>query len=171
MSPFSEISRCPLRRFSACVDRDIPVTWFSMGGWFYGITRGHSLSNVLVRIEQFRHAAEPVSCLRLARQFVRGKIHNHRVLFMRNHVEPPERTKLRLGQAREDALTADSLDGVAWNGRSRSLGIFPAIRRDDPRTGRRRFSGRNRSGGNPNRLQRGSASISRGATGDRRLIP
>ena len=48
---------------------------------------------------QFRHAADPASCLRLAQQFVRGKIHNHRVLFMRNHVEPPERTKLRLGQA------------------------------------------------------------------------
>jgi CRISPR-associated protein Cas1 len=91
-------------------DEDIPVTWFSMGGWFYGMTRGHSLKNVLLRIEQFRHAADPVSCLRLAQQFVRGKIHNHRVLFMRNHVEPPERTKLRLGQAREDALATRSLE-------------------------------------------------------------
>ena len=91
-------------------DEDIPVTWFSMGGWFYGMTRGHSLKNVLVRIAQFRHAADPVSCLRLAQQFVRGKIHNHRVLFMRNHVEPPERTKLRLGQAREDALATRSLE-------------------------------------------------------------
>lgn len=91
-------------------DHDIPVTWFSMGGWFYGITRGHSLKNVLLRIEQFRHAADPVSCLRLAKQFVRGKIHNHRVLFMRNHVSPEERVKLRLGQAREDALAADSIE-------------------------------------------------------------
>ena len=91
-------------------DEDIPVTWFSMGGWFYGMTRGHSLKNVLLRIAQFRHAADPVSCLRLAQQFVRGKIHNHRVLFMRNHVEPPERTKLRLGQAREDALATHSLE-------------------------------------------------------------
>jgi len=91
-------------------DEDIPVTWFSMGGWFYGMTRGHSLKNVLLRIEQFRHAADPASCLRLAQQFVRGKIHNHRVLIMRNHVEPPERTKLRLGQAREDALATRSLE-------------------------------------------------------------
>jgi len=91
-------------------DEDIPVTWFSMGGWFYGMTRGHSLKNVLLRIEQFRHAADPTSCLRLAQQFVRGKIHNHRVLIMRNHVEPPERTKLRLGQAREDALATRSLE-------------------------------------------------------------
>jgi CRISPR-associated protein Cas1 len=91
-------------------DHDIPVTWFSMGGWFYGMTRGHSLKNVLLRIEQFRHAAAAASCLRLAKQFVRGKIHNQRVLFMRNHVEPPERTKLRLGQAREDVLAVPSLE-------------------------------------------------------------
>jgi len=91
-------------------DADIPITWFSMGGWFYGITRGHSLKNVLLRIEQFRHAADPAMCLRLAQQFVRGKIHNHRVYFMRNHESPPERVKLRLGQAREDALATRSLE-------------------------------------------------------------
>jgi CRISPR-associated protein Cas1 len=91
-------------------DHEIPVTWFSMGGWFYGMTRGHSLKNVLLRIAQFREAANPATCLRLAQQFVRGKIHNHRVLFMRNHASPPERTKLRLGQAREDALKTRSLE-------------------------------------------------------------
>ena len=91
-------------------DKDIPLTWFSLGGWFYGLTRGHSLKNVIVRIEQFRQAADPVICLRLAQQFVRGKIHNHRVLFMRNHEERSERVKLRLGQAREDALATRSLD-------------------------------------------------------------
>ncbi|MEI8342095.1 MAG: CRISPR-associated endonuclease Cas1, partial [Verrucomicrobiota bacterium] len=102
-----QVSTQAVQRFC---DNDIPVTWFSMGGWFYGMTRGHSLKNVLLRIEQFRHAAEPASCLRLAQQFVRGKIHNHRVLFMRNHIEPPERVKLRLGQAREDALATRSLE-------------------------------------------------------------
>ena len=91
-------------------DKDIPISWFSMGGWFYGLTRGHSLKNVLVRIEQFRQAADPMTCLKLAQQFVRGKIHNHRVLFMRNHEDRSERVKLRLGQAREDALATRSVD-------------------------------------------------------------
>jgi CRISPR-associated protein Cas1 len=102
-----QVSTQAIQRFC---DHDIPVTWFSMGGWFYGMTRGHSLKNVLLRMEQFRHAADQRSCLRLAQQFVRGKIHNHRVLFMRNHSEPPERVKLRLGQAREDALATHSLE-------------------------------------------------------------
>jgi CRISPR-associated protein Cas1 len=91
-------------------DQDIPITWFSMGGWFYGMTRGHSQKNALLRIEQFRHASDNSSCLRLAQQFVRGKIHNHRVLSMRNHLEPREHTKQRLGKAREAALATRSLD-------------------------------------------------------------
>jgi CRISPR-associated protein Cas1 len=91
-------------------EHDIPVTFFSMGGWFYGLARGHGMKNVLVRIAQFRASMDEAMCLRLARQFVRGKIHNHRVLFMRNHEQPPERVKLRLGQAREDLEKAASLD-------------------------------------------------------------
>lgn len=90
-------------------EHDIPVTFFSMGGWFYGLARGHGLKNVLVRIAQFRAASDEAMCLRLARQFVRGKIHNHRVLFMRNHEQPPEHVKLRLGRAREDLDRAGSL--------------------------------------------------------------
>ena len=90
----------------------VPITFFSMGGWFYGIARGHGLKNVTDRIAQFRHAGDPASCLRLARQFVRGKIHNQRVLFMRNHEQPPERVRLRLGQAREDLEKAGSLEAL-----------------------------------------------------------
>ena len=59
-----------------------------------------SLTNVLLRIEQFRQAADAGCCLRLAQQFVRGKIHNHRVFFMRNHVSPPGQTKLRMIESR-----------------------------------------------------------------------
>jgi CRISPR-associated protein Cas1 len=90
----------------------VPITFFSMGGWFYGIARGHGLKNVVDRIAQFRQAGDPASCLRLARQFVRGKIHNQRVLFMRNHEQPPERVRLRLGQAREDLEKAGSLEAL-----------------------------------------------------------
>jgi CRISPR-associated protein Cas1 len=91
-------------------EREIPVTYFSMGGWFYGITRGHTLKNVFLRMEQFRLARDPAMCLSLARQFVHGKIRNHRTMLMRNHLEPPEPTVLKLRRASEDALAAGSLD-------------------------------------------------------------
>jgi CRISPR-associated protein Cas1 len=89
---------------------EIPVTYFSMGGWFYGITRGHALKNVFLRMEQFRLARDQTMCLSLARQFVHGKIRNHRTLLMRNHLEPPEPIILKLKRASEDALAAASLE-------------------------------------------------------------
>jgi CRISPR-associated protein Cas1 len=91
-------------------DAEIPVTYFSGGGWFYGLTHGHGLKNVFLRIEQFRLARDEAFALRLARSFVNGKIRNHRTLLMRNHVEVPAATLNRLRQAARDALMAESLD-------------------------------------------------------------
>ena len=91
-------------------EQEIPVTYFSIGGWFYGITRGHTLKNVFLRMEQFRLARDETMCLSLARQFVHGKIRNHRTLLMRNHLEPPEPTILKLKRASEDALAAASIE-------------------------------------------------------------
>jgi CRISPR-associated protein Cas1 len=91
-------------------EQEIPVTYFSMGGWFYGITRGHTLKNVFLRMEQFRLARDEMTCLSLARQFVHGKIRNHRTLLMRNHLEPPEAIIGKLKRASEDALVAASIE-------------------------------------------------------------
>ena len=91
---------------------EVPVTYFSMGGWFYGVTRGHALKNVFLRIEQFRLARDPATCLRLARQFVQGKIRNHRTMLMRNHVEAPPATLLKLKQCADSALRAESIESL-----------------------------------------------------------
>lgn len=96
-------------------ERGIPITWFSSGGWFYGITRGHEQTNVFNRIEQFRVAADPQLALFLARQFVCGKIRNHRTLLMRNHLSP-DRIVLKqlkaLAHASLQVTSIDSLFGV-----------------------------------------------------------
>ena len=102
-------------------EAEIPVSYFSMGGWFYGITRGHELKNVFLRIEQFRQARDPAVCLRLARQFVNGKIRNHRTMLMRNHLEAPPATLLKLKQMADAALRAEAMDqllGIEGNGAS-----------------------------------------------------
>ena len=89
---------------------EIPVTYFSMGSRFYGLTHGHGLRNVHVRIAQFRCAADPLASLALAKQFVHGKIRNQRTWLMRNHVEPPGAPVLRLKQASKDVFNARSAD-------------------------------------------------------------
>jgi len=91
---------------------EIPLTFFSMGGWFYGITRGHSLANILLRQAQFRTADSAQACLELAQRFVSGKIRNARKMLMRNALVQPAAALLRLKGAAHDALAAASLESL-----------------------------------------------------------
>lgn len=93
----------------ACCQKDIPITYFTMGGWFYGLTRGHGLKNVLTRIEQFSTASDPASVLQLSRLFVIGKIRNQRTLLMRNHLDPPANVLRALKYLARGAFHATSL--------------------------------------------------------------
>lgn len=93
-------------------EQEVPITYFSMGGWFYGITRGHTMKNVFLRMEQFRLARDEKTCLALARRFVHGKIRNHRTLLMRNHFEPADGVIAKLKRASEDALEAASIEAL-----------------------------------------------------------
>jgi len=68
---------------------EIPLIYFSYGGWFHGMTQPVGLKNILWRREQFRMADQSRFCLELARHLVSGKIRNQRTLLMRNHIEPP----------------------------------------------------------------------------------
>jgi len=94
----------------ALCEADVPVTYFSMGGWFYGFTRGHSLKNVFTRVEQFRLARDPAVRLWLARSFITGKIRNQRTMLMRNHLEPPQPTLAKLKNSAGAVLAAKSIE-------------------------------------------------------------
>ncbi len=90
-------------------EKDIPVSYFSSGGVFYGLTRGQSLKNVFTRIAQFGVAADPVETLRLARLMVNGKIRNQRKMIMRNHSSAPVTVTERLKYAAQAALEAENI--------------------------------------------------------------
>ncbi len=94
---------------------EIPVGFFSMGHWFYGITQGLGLKNIFTRREQFRWADDPRFCLRLARALVVGKVRNCRVMLMRNHVSAPAgtlRTLKRMEHAASRCSDLSSLLGI-----------------------------------------------------------
>src|SRR5579883_500139 len=94
----------------ALCSAEIPVCYFSQGGWFYGITTALTTKNVFLRQAQFRLAAEPWFCLRLARKLVAGKIRNGRVMLMRNHQEPPKMAIDHMRQMAERSERARSLE-------------------------------------------------------------
>ncbi len=90
-------------------EKDIPVSYFSSGGFFYGLTRGQSLKNVFTRITQFRTAADSEESLRIARLCVHGKIRNQRTLLMRNHISAPALSLARMKHAAQSALEAENI--------------------------------------------------------------
>ena len=73
-----------------CLDLGIDVAYFSPAGRFIGMLRGLSASGVDARRGQYRLFEFPGVRLQLAREVIRAKIHNQRVMLMRNG-EVPER--------------------------------------------------------------------------------
>lgn len=94
----------------ALCEQEVPIAYFSMGGWFYGVTHGLGVKNIYLRREQFRLADVPHFCLRLARSLVSGKIRNQRTLLQRNHVEPPSGALAMMKAMQGEAEEAESLE-------------------------------------------------------------
>lgn len=91
-------------------EQEIPVAYFSMGGWFYGLTRGHGLKNVHTRIQQFAAASNPLQCLAVAQKIVQAKIRNHRTMLMRLHTQPPSTAVVGLKEIAGRVPNARGLD-------------------------------------------------------------
>ena len=88
---------------------EIPVVYFSYGGWFQGLTQGVGLKNIMWRREQFRCADRFEFCLRFARKLVSAKIQNQRTLMMRNHIEPPADALRFIKNLKSESERAESL--------------------------------------------------------------
>ncbi len=71
---------------AALLERDIPVLFFSSGGFLRGRTTGHGTKNVELRVAQYRAADDAETAIELARAFVVAKIRNQRTMLRRNAV-------------------------------------------------------------------------------------
>ena len=119
------------------MEREIPVTWHSYGGWFIGHTVGTGHKNVEIRTAQYRASFDPGICLRLAKGLVVAKIQNCRTLLRRNwkEGETPEGLledfKRDIDHARRIGSLPELL-GVEGNAAARYFGQFRnMIRRSD----------------------------------------
>jgi CRISPR-associated protein Cas1 len=96
----------------ALLERNIPVSFLSFGGWYYGRATGVESKNVELRIAQHRAAADPAFCLRIARGLVASKIRNSRTMLRRNHAAPPLHVLSELEQLAKKAERAEALDAM-----------------------------------------------------------
>ncbi|CUS38396.1 CRISPR-associated protein Cas4/endonuclease Cas1 fusion [Candidatus Nitrospira nitrosa] len=90
--------------------REIPISYLSSGGWFYGITTSLMHKNVELRRRQYAAATSRSFCLGLAIRLVQAKIVNCRTFLRRNHAAAPETVLLDLKRDHVHAAQAQSLE-------------------------------------------------------------
>jgi CRISPR-associated protein Cas1 len=111
-------------------EAEIPICYFSMGGWFYGITSGLSTKNVFLRQSQFTMAREAWFSMQLARRLVAGKIRNQRTFLQRNHIEADInvlRGLKEMAQRAEDGASLPELLGLEGNAARLYFGSFQGM--------------------------------------------
>lgn len=91
------------------LEHDVDVSFFSPAGRFLGLLRGLPASGVDARRGQYRLFDEPGICLKIAREMIRAKIHNQRVMLMRNS-EPPEKVLVQMLKLRDQTAEADTMN-------------------------------------------------------------
>lgn len=94
-----------------CLELGIDVAYFSPAGRFLGMLRGLPASGVDARRGQYRLFELPGIRLRLAREVIRAKIHNQRVMLMRNGAAP-DRVLSLLAAFRDAAEQAADLQDL-----------------------------------------------------------
>ncbi len=106
-------------------DRDIPVAWFTSGGWFRGVGLGLPSGHVELRRKQVIGSA--LDSLGIARSIVRSKIRNQRTLLRRNARPRPEselREMARLAARVDEVEAADVLLGFEGMAARHYFGAF-----------------------------------------------
>ena len=117
--------------------RDIPVTWHSYGGWFFGHTAGNGHKNVELRTAQYRASFDEATCLRFAKGLVGAKIQNCRTLLRRNWKRDASSQPVLVdlkGDSRRPARVTSlaELLGVEGAAAARYFRAFGAMLQDEP---------------------------------------
>jgi len=127
--------------------REVPVLWFSYGGWFQGIAEGLPSKHVELRRRQVSTAHQ--GGLSIARAMVEGKIRNSRTLLRRNSRVRDDSVLASLKSLAEQAATCSStssLLGLEGTAARLYFGGLPSMFREELRLPGAAFSfeGRNR---------------------------
>jgi CRISPR-associated protein Cas1 len=113
------------------LESDIPVAYFSPAGRYLGALQGLGASGTEARRGQYRLYEQPAIRLRLAQEAIRAKIHNQRVMLMRNGqetetaVEELKRLRNRTGQT----TTIEEVRGLEGCAAAIYFGNFAAMLR------------------------------------------
>ncbi len=128
---------------TALMEHSISVSYFSAAGRFIGMAGGLPLSGVDARMGQYRMWSMPDKRLALAAEIIKSKIHNQRVILMRNG-NAPDAALRELARLRDSCTSQsglDSLRGVEGMSAALYFSHFSTMLKDSMNFG---FDGRNR---------------------------
>ncbi len=139
-----QISSQAIREMMA---REVPVCWFSYGGWFAGIAQGLPSKHVELRTRQVARAH--IGAADIASSIVKGKIKNCRTLLRRNSrndVAPKVDSLAKIEGSITDECTVESLLGYEGAAARIYFESFPSMIRPELGLpgGPFRFESRNR---------------------------
>jgi len=118
-------------------ERNIPLFFFTYGGWFTGRLVGLDPKNVALRSAQHRAAADVEFCLRLARGLVASKIRNSRTMLRRNHAKADPVVLKHIEQLAvlaEQCGAIESLLGIEGTAARDYFGAFTGMLKGDSAT-------------------------------------
>jgi CRISPR-associated protein Cas1 len=111
---------------------DVPIAFFTYGGWFTGIAHGHPSRHARLRARQVAVAAQ--GAVDIARKMVAGKIANSRTLLRRNARTDMSATVDGLRRDMTSCISVrdlPSLLGVEGSAARRYFGAFSSMLRED----------------------------------------
>lgn len=130
----------------SCLEQGIQIAWFSPAGRFLGLTQGLPSSGTDARRGQYRLHEDPALRARVAAASIRAKIHNQRVMLMRNG-DAPKAVLVALASLRDRAqdanLTLETLRGIEGAAAAHYFRHFATMLKSDS-TVDFDFEGRNR---------------------------
>ncbi|MDR0535375.1 MAG: CRISPR-associated endonuclease Cas1 [Puniceicoccales bacterium] len=129
----------------SALEEEIDVAYFAPSGRFLGMLRGLPASGVDARLGQYDLFRQPFAKLRLAGEAIRAKIHNQRVLLMRNG-DPGSGVLFEMARLRDaapQALSLEELLGIEGAAANFYFQQFPTMLKDRA-TWAFDFNGRNR---------------------------
>ena len=118
-----------------CLDQGISLSFMQVNGQVKGRVSGKPTGNVYLRRTQFRVADKDQECLKLARNFILGKVFNQRWVierFIRDHGMQVDQNKLKAvsvtlkdGLAKiQNAIDLDSLRGIEGSLATEYFSVF-----------------------------------------------
>lgn len=95
----------------ALMAQGVSIAWFSPAGRFIGMTQSSFRSGIDARMGQYNLWKNPIRRLHLAAEIIRAKIHNQRVILMRNG-EVPDSVLKQLATLRDICFRQSSIQSL-----------------------------------------------------------